>query len=121
MTGIDPAQQWRGRYDSRDGALGFVREAGGLIRTFAAAAAVSGLQRAHRPVLGAVGVIRCDDPFVPIMGAVCIGGGFWSTVAPVGGFIATRTRAVVAWELPPNATSPAVPDRSGQGDRDRRS
>lgn len=99
LTGIDPARRWRGAYDDQDGALAFVRAGRGLARVMEVAAAEAGLVRAPRPSLGAVGVIRSEDPDVRLMGAVCVGGGFWSTVAPEGGVVALRTRPVAAWEV----------------------
>lgn len=99
LTGIDPARRWRGLYDTQEGALGFIEQGRGLARVFQAAAAEAGLRRALQPVLGAVGVIRSDDPQIRLMGAVCVQPGFWATVAPQGGIVAARTKAVVAWEI----------------------
>lgn len=99
LTGIDPARRWRGQYDTQEGALRFVEQGRGLARVFQAAAAEAGLQRALQPVMGAVGVIRSEDPQIRLMGAVCTSAGFWATVAPQGGIVAVRTKAVVAWEI----------------------
>jgi len=96
VLGLDPAAEWRGAYDSEEGAQAFLEAGGGVRGVMGRAAASVGLQRSRFPAAGAVGVVR--SPAGP-MGAICVSPGLWSTVAIGGGVTVTACPFVVAWEI----------------------
>lgn len=99
LTGIDPAQTWRGRYSDEEGAFAFVRECGGLIPTFATAAALAGLRVTRQPKAGAVGVVHHPGVRGRAVGAICLGAGLWVARAASGGLWFARPRVLKAWEV----------------------
>jgi hypothetical protein len=98
LTGRDPAAEWRGRYDSEDGAYGFVAACGGLIKTWEHGARSIDLIRTRRPRQGAVGIVRHRAVRGELIGAVCVGYRQWVAVSHTGGLWGLKATALAAWE-----------------------
>lgn len=97
ITGADPAHLWRGRYDDEAGAFRFMKEAGGLVRTFERGARSIGLVPSCAGQVGAVGVIANRMVRGRRLGAIALGNGLWVCQAAGGGFHFSRARAFCAW------------------------
>lgn len=102
LTGRDPAEAFRGRYDSAEGAHAIVDAAGGHVQLVGPILTDHGWRRVQQPTTGDMAVIRTLvdlDGGVPIeqeIAALCFGP-LWSVLGPAGsGGIAQRKAQLVA-------------------------
>lgn len=99
----DPMAQWRGAYDTEEGALVLIRDAGGLNELFRCGMASAGIpERRGDPQVGDIGVLHAGDTQA---GAIFTGKR-WAMVAQRGLAVASvEPEAVsaawsVLWEKP---------------------
>lgn len=92
VTGVDPAEIYRGKYST---ALGCARVSGFVedpVAPFEKCAEVLGLTHTEDPVRGDVGVVE------PGIGAVCLGGGKWAAKGKDGVIIGNPI-VIAAWSV----------------------
>jgi hypothetical protein len=91
-TGVDPAEEWRGRCGDEQAAYRAVRAAGGFTRIMDAGLARAGWRRALSPAEGSIGLIRAPR----LTGAIRTRRG-WAFRSDAGITVADL-RSIAAWE-----------------------
>jgi hypothetical protein len=79
-AGIDPAADYRGKYDDEAGALAFLETAGGVLKILDRAMTGTGLRREPCPIEGDVGCITLAGETI---GSIRVPGG-WSVISGRG-------------------------------------
>ncbi|MBX3480079.1 MAG: hypothetical protein KF842_06740 [Caulobacter sp.] len=98
LTGVDPAQPWRGRYDSAAGANAILTAAGGMARLVDRRLRALGWIRVREPRSGDFGVVTLADSGATRFGAVRYGGRW--VIATADGMLTCMARARAAWTAP---------------------
>jgi hypothetical protein len=98
VTGVDPAEDLRGRYRTWLGCQRFIAKRGGVEAIVAACAARVGAPRTACAKAGDAGVVQAlTDRGVMPVGAICTGER-WAMLAPEG-LISIPARPLAAWAL----------------------
>lgn len=101
LTGEDPAEQFRGTYNTREGARRLIASRGGLPAFVGPILAEQGWKRVQRPSSGDLAVIRTlagfegEEPVVTEVSALRFGP-LWSVFGPLGPVGISETKAEIA-------------------------
>lgn len=102
--GIDPAEELRGTYRTRDEAHSIIAAHGGAVRFMDGHLVGIGCRRVQHPETGDIGLVRMvtsDDDGNAVeteVGAVRFGP-MWASIAP-SGVVSRRAEMVACWRLP---------------------
>ncbi|OWV67944.1 hypothetical protein ATY76_13550 [Rhizobium sp. R339] len=104
LTGRDPAEAFRGTYDSAEGACALIGAAGGLAELVGPLLVGQGWRRVQQPSTGDMAVIRTlvdfegSEPVERNVSALCFGP-LWSVLGPAGpgGIAHRKARLVACW------------------------
>lgn len=100
-TGIDPAAEFRGTYDTQEGAEELIAAHGGLVALAGRQLAAVGAKRVQNPQSGDVGIVRAQVGIdrVKEVAAIRFGPKCWAALSPVR-VIAKPFEHVAVWRLP---------------------
>jgi hypothetical protein len=101
---IDPAEDLRGTYRTKDEAHSIIAAHGGELSFMEAHLLPHGFERVSEALTGDIGLVRMmagesyEDAAVTEVGAIRFGP-LWASIAP-GGVRATKAEMVAAWRMP---------------------
>ncbi len=101
VTGVDPVAEFRGTYDSAEGAMAIIDRNGGMVALVDAVAKRAGLKRTDNPQTGDIGIIIAPsglDDRMKEIGAIRYGPN-WAALGP-SGVVGKKVDFVAAWRLP---------------------
>ncbi len=103
-TGIDPAAELRGTYNTKAGAHAILAQHGGALSFMNEKLSPHGCRQVDTPQDGDIGLVRMlagehpDDVAIAEVGAIRFGP-LWASISPAG-VIARRAETVAAWRIP---------------------
>lgn len=97
VDGVDPAERFRGTYDSERGALRILTTHGGFLGLANTEMTRAGLQPTTRPVAGDVGLVEVVSLAGPSPAGAIFNGETWAVLPRGGGLAFGRYPLVKAW------------------------
>lgn len=99
-TGLDPAQDHRGRFVDEDDALRYIEKQGGLVKFADAMLNQCRIKRVVKPRTGDVGIVEAvvnAAGDVKPVAAICYGP-LWAFITP-GRVVAKKSQAIAVWRI----------------------